>query len=249
MRIPWRYFLRFFRSLNLSLPKHISISRNPTNILFVLPAFEPNLKYISGKQKCFLWLQNVQIELMHFPFTRINECSGHIPHGISFLRSFSISTSLSFAPFAEPITEVVGGPELHINKGSTINLTCIVKFAPEPPPTVVWSHNRQVSSQSLSSSPFKYALGATHSDHVTWARAPGRGWLDKSYSRVGKAPPTVKYIITFDKGLLWLLTFLRLLFAYDPHTHMPRSESKVNLSKDRRISSGINDLSRSLWFF
>lgn len=45
----------------------------------------------------------------------------------------------------EPVTEVVGGPELHINKGSTINLTCIVKFAPEPPPTVIWSHNRQVS--------------------------------------------------------------------------------------------------------
>ncbi|XP_022208935.2 zwei Ig domain protein zig-8 isoform X1 [Drosophila obscura] len=43
----------------------------------------------------------------------------------------------------EPITEVIGGPDLHINKGSTINLTCIVKFAPEPPPTVSWSHNRE----------------------------------------------------------------------------------------------------------
>lgn len=52
-----------------------------------------------ANKKCFLWLQNVQIELMHFPFTRINECSCHIPHGICFLRSFSISTSLSFAPF------------------------------------------------------------------------------------------------------------------------------------------------------
>ncbi|KAH8394118.1 hypothetical protein KR215_009810, partial [Drosophila sulfurigaster] len=45
----------------------------------------------------------------------------------------------------EPITEIIGGPEMHINKGSTINLTCIVKFAPEPPVTVIWSHNRQVS--------------------------------------------------------------------------------------------------------
>ncbi|XP_051859529.1 zwei Ig domain protein zig-8 [Drosophila albomicans] len=44
----------------------------------------------------------------------------------------------------EPITEIIGGPEMHINKGSTINLTCIVKFAPEPPVTVIWSHNRQV---------------------------------------------------------------------------------------------------------
>ncbi|XP_070064273.1 zwei Ig domain protein zig-8 isoform X4 [Drosophila virilis] len=49
----------------------------------------------------------------------------------------------------EPITEVIGGPELHINKGSTINLTCIVRFAPEPPPTVIWSHNRQMHRFSL----------------------------------------------------------------------------------------------------
>ena len=45
----------------------------------------------------------------------------------------------------EPVTDIIGGPELHINKGSTINLTCIVKYAPEPPPSVVWSHNRQVN--------------------------------------------------------------------------------------------------------
>ncbi|XP_052857106.1 zwei Ig domain protein zig-8 isoform X1 [Drosophila gunungcola] len=44
----------------------------------------------------------------------------------------------------EPVTDIIGGPDLHINRGSTINLTCIVKFAPEPPPTVVWSHNREI---------------------------------------------------------------------------------------------------------
>ncbi|XP_037040736.1 zwei Ig domain protein zig-8 isoform X2 [Bradysia coprophila] len=44
----------------------------------------------------------------------------------------------------EPITEIHGGPDLFINKDSTINLTCVVKFAPEPPPAMVWSHNREV---------------------------------------------------------------------------------------------------------
>lgn len=47
--------------------------------------------------------------------------------------------------FTEPITEIHGGPDLFINKGSTINLTCVVKFAPEPPPAMVWSHNQEVS--------------------------------------------------------------------------------------------------------
>ncbi|XP_055610973.1 zwei Ig domain protein zig-8-like isoform X3 [Uranotaenia lowii] len=40
------------------------------------------------------------------------------------------------------VTEINGGPDLFINKGSTINLTCIVRYAPEPPPAVVWKHNR-----------------------------------------------------------------------------------------------------------
>ncbi|XP_034196365.1 zwei Ig domain protein zig-8-like [Osmia lignaria lignaria] len=43
----------------------------------------------------------------------------------------------------EPETEISGGPDLFINKYSTINLTCLVKFAPEPPSTIVWSHNHE----------------------------------------------------------------------------------------------------------
>ncbi|KAJ9585993.1 hypothetical protein L9F63_020357, partial [Diploptera punctata] len=43
-----------------------------------------------------------------------------------------------------PITEILGGPDLFINKGSTINLTCLVRYAPEPPPLMLWSHNREV---------------------------------------------------------------------------------------------------------
>lgn len=47
--------------------------------------------------------------------------------------------------FSEPTTEILGGPELFIDQGSTINLTCLVQFAPEPPPTVGWTHEKQVS--------------------------------------------------------------------------------------------------------
>ncbi|XP_073978268.1 zwei Ig domain protein zig-8-like isoform X2 [Rhodnius prolixus] len=44
----------------------------------------------------------------------------------------------------EPVTEILGGPDMFIQRGSTINLTCLVRFAPEPPPAVLWSHNSQV---------------------------------------------------------------------------------------------------------
>ncbi|XP_048524247.1 zwei Ig domain protein zig-8 [Dendroctonus ponderosae] len=49
-----------------------------------------------------------------------------------------------YLTIVEPITEILGSPELHIDMESTINLTCIVQYAPEPPPSITWSHNSQV---------------------------------------------------------------------------------------------------------
>eukprot|EP00095_Tigriopus_kingsejongensis_P012754 maker-scaffold30_size591359-snap-gene-1.20 protein:Tk12754 transcript:maker-scaffold30_size591359-snap-gene-1.20-mRNA-1 annotation:"protein amalgam" len=46
----------------------------------------------------------------------------------------------------EPHTEILGGPDMHVDRGSTINLTCIAKFSPAPPPDVEWLHNGQVIS-------------------------------------------------------------------------------------------------------
>lgn len=45
----------------------------------------------------------------------------------------------------EPITTIIGGPDMYIDTGSTINLTCIVKHLPEPPPGIYWTHNGEVS--------------------------------------------------------------------------------------------------------
>jgi len=44
---------------------------------------------------------------------------------------------------AEPVTEIVGGPELHLDEGSTMNLTCIVRDSPEPPHHIFWYHNKK----------------------------------------------------------------------------------------------------------
>uniref|UniRef100_A0A182I5C3 Uncharacterized protein n=1 Tax=Anopheles arabiensis TaxID=7173 RepID=A0A182I5C3_ANOAR len=41
----------------------------------------------------------------------------------------------------EPVTSIVGGPDLYIDTGSTVNLTCIVQYLPEPPPLIQWTHN------------------------------------------------------------------------------------------------------------
>lgn len=48
---------------------------------------------------------------------------------------------------SEPITTIVGGPDLYIDTGSTVNLTCIVRHLPEPPPAIYWTHNNEVIYQ------------------------------------------------------------------------------------------------------
>ena len=47
--------------------------------------------------------------------------------------------------FPEPSTEIIGGPDLYIESGSTINLTCVIHNSPEPPAYIFWNHNNAVS--------------------------------------------------------------------------------------------------------
>lgn len=46
----------------------------------------------------------------------------------------------------EPTTEIIGAPDLYIDRGSTINLTCVVLYSPEPPAYIYWSHNDNIIS-------------------------------------------------------------------------------------------------------
>lgn len=47
--------------------------------------------------------------------------------------------------FTEPTAEIIGAPDLYIESGSTINLTCVVHNSPEPPAYIFWNHNHAVS--------------------------------------------------------------------------------------------------------
>ncbi|XP_066590731.1 opioid-binding protein/cell adhesion molecule-like [Prorops nasuta] len=46
----------------------------------------------------------------------------------------------------EPQTEILGSPDLYINRGSTINITCLVLQSPEPPAYIYWNHNDAIIS-------------------------------------------------------------------------------------------------------
>ncbi|XP_045481680.1 uncharacterized protein LOC123685865 isoform X2 [Harmonia axyridis] len=47
---------------------------------------------------------------------------------------------------AVPTAQILGGPDLHVDKGSTINLTCSIRFSPEPPAYIFWYHHDDVIS-------------------------------------------------------------------------------------------------------
>lgn len=48
-------------------------------------------------------------------------------------------------PKTVPTAYIIGGPDLHVDKGSTINLTCSVRYSLEPPAYIFWFHQDEVS--------------------------------------------------------------------------------------------------------
>lgn len=61
-----------------------------------------------------------------------------------FLRGYQHRLQSSVSLFPEPMTEIFGEPDLYIDRGSTINLTCVVLHSPEPPAYIFWNHNNAV---------------------------------------------------------------------------------------------------------
>ena len=43
-----------------------------------------------------------------------------------------------------PHVRIQGSPDLHIDRGSMINLTCVISYSPQPPAYIFWYHNDEV---------------------------------------------------------------------------------------------------------
>jgi len=48
-----------------------------------------------------------------------------------------------FLKVAEPYTEILGGPNIYLEEGFTMNLTCLVRDSPELPQYIFWYQNEQ----------------------------------------------------------------------------------------------------------
>ena len=54
---------------------------------------------------------------------------------------------------AEPVTEILGAPDIYVEEGVTMNLTCMVRDSPEPPQYIFWKHNDKVGKCSIEALP------------------------------------------------------------------------------------------------
>jgi len=59
-----------------------------------------------------------------------------------------VMSHLVYLTVAEPYTEILGGPDIFLEEGFTMNLTCLVRDSPEPPQYIFWYHNQQPISYS-----------------------------------------------------------------------------------------------------
>lgn len=51
-----------------------------------------------------------------------------------------------YLKIAEPKTAILGGPDIHLKEGSTMNLTCVITDSPEPPSYIFWRHDDTIIS-------------------------------------------------------------------------------------------------------
>lgn len=118
--------------------------------------------------KTVSWVRHRDIHLLtvgHYTYTSDQRFRAiHIPntddwtlqikypqHRDSGVYECQISTQQHLSQFislevVEPTTEIIGGPDLYIDRGSTINLTCVVLYSPEPPAYIYWNHNEVIIS-------------------------------------------------------------------------------------------------------
>ncbi|KAJ8985278.1 hypothetical protein NQ317_007065 [Molorchus minor] len=116
----------------------------------------------------------------------------------------------------KPDTEIVGGPELFIDRGSTINLTCVVRHSPEPPAYIFWNHNDAPQSKEGRSDVGKNVINREYGEWVKHMHYRRR--VTAQLGRKTQPIPVVPIIAIFHRACK---KFYRNLFksSADPVEH------------------------------
>jgi hypothetical protein len=132
---------------------------------------------------------------------------------------FSLST--------EPSTEIIGAPDLYIESGSTINLTCVVHNSPEPPAFIFWNHNNAVSATWLlpffiSSSCSVVRMKNSPDEMKSEAAEHQRSWQTCNGTSLTDIIHFISFMMPLKASVendFFLLLLARKLKFYDLHVH------------------------------
>lgn len=94
---------------------------------------------------------------------------------------------------AEPSTEILGGPDVYIDKGSTINLTCVISYSPEPPAYILWNHNDAVSHFYSRVNASIFQLGCERKVHLV-----RRSTIDDRVGRASRRRRFARFFFCFS---------------------------------------------------
>ncbi|XP_076032404.1 zwei Ig domain protein zig-8-like isoform X2 [Oratosquilla oratoria] len=66
-----------------------------------------------------------------------------------------------------PSVEMVGGREVYLDRGSTLNLSCVVHFSPQPPEYILWYHGEMLVNYENRGRQIK--VETKHRGNTTWS--------------------------------------------------------------------------------
>lgn len=73
-----------------------------------------------------------------------------LPHGFGATGQFDENSYLLSTMFVVPKARILSeGPDLYVDAGSTLNLTCVIGASPEPPDYIFWFYNQKVSGMAI----------------------------------------------------------------------------------------------------
>lgn len=116
----------------------------------------------------------------------------------------------------EPVTEILGGPDIYVEEGATMNLSCVVRDSPEPPQFIFWSHNEreisydsprggvsQITEKGTTTSSFLLVQHSTLSDSGSYACHPSIGNLAETRVHVIRSGDPEKWVTSSGQHLLY----------------------------------------------
>ena len=112
-------------------------SSNDESLLIRFAHTATYILWFFGRKPLMIWLRNQHTyHLFHSKIVFFRKESNRIRNSMLIQLYY-----LFLFSFSEPNTQIVGEPDIFVDIGSMLNLSCVVSYTERPPVHVTWIHN------------------------------------------------------------------------------------------------------------